>query len=152
MQTVNVDSFNVVGISVRTSNVTGTALQDIQGLWDTFMSEQIMEKIPDKVNSDIYAIYTDYEGDHLEPYTMVLGCRVSNLDQVPEGMVTSTIQAGGYNQYTPKGDLTQGLVYNQWLQIWEAGLNRRYQTDFEIYGEKAMNPQDAEVDIFIGLK
>jgi predicted transcriptional regulator YdeE len=30
-------------------------------------------------------------------------------------------------------------------------LPRNYSADFEIYGEKAQNPQDAKVDIFIGV-
>ncbi|MFT4644864.1 MAG: putative transcriptional regulator YdeE [Planctomycetota bacterium] len=31
-------------------------------------------------------------------------------------------------------------------------LDRTYTADFEIYGEKVQNPQDAEVDIMIAVK
>jgi predicted transcriptional regulator YdeE len=31
-------------------------------------------------------------------------------------------------------------------------LDRSYTADFEIYGEKAQNPENAEVDIFIAVK
>ena len=151
MQNVKLSSFQVVGISVRTSNATGQALHDIQGLWNRFMTDQIMEKIPNKVDAAVYAVYTEYEGDHLKPYTMILGCKVSQVAILPEGFVSTTIQAGNYTQYNPKGNLNDGIVVKQWQQIWESDLKRNYQTDFEIYGEKAANPADAEVDIFIGV-
>ena len=151
MQTVELTSFDIVGISVRTSNAQGEAMNDIPKLWEKFMVEQIVNKIPNKLNNDIYAVYTEYEGDHMKPYTMVLGCRVNNLDTIPEGMVSTTIHTGNYSQFNPKGNLKEDLVYNEWLKIWKSDLDRAYQTDFEIYGEKSSNPENAEVDIFIGI-
>jgi len=151
MQTVKIDSFQVVGLAIRTSNATGEAVQDIQQLWHKFLSEGWLAKIPNKVNQDVYAVYTAYEGDHLQPYTMILGCRVSEVNQLPKELISTTIQEGSYAQFIPKGDLNQGIVVKQWYKIWELDLARTYQTDFEVYGAKASNPQDAEVDIFIGV-
>ncbi len=31
-------------------------------------------------------------------------------------------------------------------------MDRAFTADFEVYGEKAQNPSDAEVDIFIAVK
>ena len=39
-----------------------------------------------------------------------------------------------------------------WIKIWNSDLNRIFTSDFEIYGEKAHNPENAEVDIFIAMK
>jgi predicted transcriptional regulator YdeE len=47
----NLDEFNVIGISVRTSNKDGNARKDIGGLWKRFMSEGLMNNIP-SIDSD----------------------------------------------------------------------------------------------------
>lgn len=151
MQKVKIESFKVIGIAIRTTNENGQAAQDIPQLWSKFMSEGISEKIPNKIKNDIFCIYTNYESDHTKPYDTVLACQVSSLDNVPVGMVGHTFKGGLYEKFVTKGDLNQGIVYNAWLDIWEKGLDRNYTTDFEIYGEKAQNPADAEVDIFIAL-
>lgn len=66
-------------------------------------------------------------------------------------MVGISIPEGEYEQFTAKGDVNKGAVYEEWTRIWENPLNRTYVADFEVYGEKAQNPEEAEVDIFIGV-
>jgi len=151
MKTTQLNTIKVIGISVRTTNENGQAGQDIPALWQKFMGEGIIEKIPNKVNGTIYSIYTDYESDHTKPYTTILGCEVSNLDVIPEGMVATTIEAGNYATSTAKGNLEHGVVYQEWAKIWNTDLNRKYTTDFEIYGEKAQDMANAEVDIFVAV-
>ena len=66
-------------------------------------------------------------------------------------MVAINIDAKNYSKYTTKGNLQDGIVYNEWTKIWNSDLNRSYKADFEVYGEKAQDPTNAEVEIFIGL-
>ncbi|MEM8968749.1 MAG: effector binding domain-containing protein, partial [Bacteroidota bacterium] len=82
----------------------------------------------------------------------VLGCKVTSLDTIPKGMVGKSFDGGKYIETSAKGDLTQGLVVNQWMKIWEMDLDRRYTADFEVFGSKAQNPQDAEVDFLVAVK
>ncbi|MDO6743219.1 GyrI-like domain-containing protein [Tenacibaculum soleae] len=145
------EAFKIIGIAVRTTNENNQAAKDIGTLWNTFMTEGILEKIPNKITSEIYSIYTDYESDYTKPYTTILGCRVNNIDEVPEGFVAITIEASSYKKFTAKGDLTKGAVYEKWNTIWNTDLDRSYTADFEIYGEAAQNPLNAEVDIFIAV-
>lgn len=147
-------ALKVIGISVRTTNENGQAAQDIPAMWNKFMTEDVLNKIPNKINSDIYSIYTDYESDYTKPYTTILGCQVSSFDNLPEGFVTKTIDVGNYSKFTVKGDLKQNIVYNKWVNIWnmENQLERDYKADFEIYGEKAQDMSNAEVDIFVSVK
>lgn len=152
MGTQKIQKFNVIGIAVRTTNENEQASIDIPALWGKFMSEGIAAKIPNKIDHAIYCIYTDYEKDHTKPYTTILGCKVENLDIIPDGMVGQTFETAGYEKYTVKGNLSQGLVYNAWLKIWSEELPRIFTADFEVYGEKAQNPENAEVDIFIAVK
>ncbi len=144
--------FWVIGVSVRTTKKNEKFAKDIPALWDTFTADETMHKIPNKLEDTIYAIYTDYESDHTEAYTMILGCRVENLDAIPEGMTGVQVQKSTYSRFTAKGDITQGVIYDKWVNIWETDLDRTYSTDFEVYGEEAKNPKDAEVDIFIAIK
>ncbi len=145
------EPFWVVGISVRTTKKNEQFAKDIPALWDTFISENILYKIPNRIEDSIYALYTDYESDHTEGYTTILGCRVENLDVIPDGMAGVRVDSSTYSRFTAKGNLTKGVVYDQWINIWETDLDRTYTTDFEVYGEEAQNPVDAEVDIFVAI-
>jgi predicted transcriptional regulator YdeE len=37
------------------------------------------------------------------------------------------------------------------MKIWQSNLDRTYTTDFEVYDERAQNPANVVVDIFIGV-
>ena len=152
MQTVKIEPFKIIGISIRTTNENGQASQEIAKLWQRFMSENVISKIPNKIDNAVYSLYTEYESDHTKPYTTILGCKVENLDNVPNGMVGKSFDGGTYYKTTAKGDLMQGLVVNQWSKIFEMELDRTYDADFEIFGEKAQNPADAEVEFYVGIK
>lgn len=144
--------FLMIGISVRTTNENGQAIHDIGPLWERFLTENLLDKIPNKVDQTLYSVYTDYEKDHTRPYTVILGCKVTSLDEIPEGMVGRMIPGGKFTKFTAKGKLSEAIVYSEWLKIWNTHLERRYTADFEVYGEKASNPEDAEVDIFIAVE
>jgi predicted transcriptional regulator YdeE len=140
MDTQEIKSFNIVGIAVQTTNTNGQSGIDIPALWDKFISEGIVDKIPNKIDNAVYSVYTEYEGDFTKPYTTVLGCKVSNLDTIPEGMKGIVIENGKYIKYTTKAD----QVFEEWTKIWNADLPRAYRADYEVYGE--------EVNIFLGVK
>lgn len=147
-----IQKFNVIGISVRTTNENGQSGRDIPALWSQFMSEEIQSKIPNKVSEDLFCIYTDYEKDHTKPYTTILGCKVESLDVVPENMIGKTIESANYKELIAKGNLSEGIVFNRWLEIWNSDLDRSFTADFEVYGEKTQNPEKAEVAIYIALQ
>lgn len=145
------DAFEIIGISVRTTNESNQAMTDIGGLWEKFMSENIIEKIPNKLSTELHSIYTEYESDYRGAYTTVLGCKVEKGVNPPEGLVKIAIPSGKYAEFTAKGDVTKGAVYETWNMIWNSDLDRKYTADFEIYGEKAQNPKDAEIEIFVAI-
>ena len=151
MNQVIIEPFTIVGISVRTTNQDGQAAQDIAALWNRFLGENLAAHIPNKVDQSVYSVYTDYVGDHTQPYTVVLGCRVSEGAIAPDGMVAKHVSGGTYQPFVAQGNLSQGAVYQAWVSIWNADLDRVYTADFEVYGEKALNPEDAEVDIYVAV-
>lgn len=141
----------IIGIAVRTTNENNQAATDIPALWQRFFSEGMSQQIPNKVDDTLYCIYTDYENDFTRPYTTVLGCAVTSLESVPEGMTAITLAEGNYVHFEAKGNLSEGAVYEAWTKIWESGMERAYTTDYEVYGLGAQNPEAASVDIWIAV-
>ncbi|MBF7092492.1 effector binding domain-containing protein [Flavobacterium sp. ALJ2] len=151
MELITIEEFYIIGLSVRTTNENDQSAIDIPALWNKFMTENTIEKIPNKIDNSIYSVYTEYEKDYTKPYTTILGCKVSSLDNIPAGMTGKTIAKETYKQFTAKGNLADGIVIQKWIEIWNSNLERKYTADFEIYGEKASNPENAEVPIFIAV-
>lgn len=152
MNKVKIEPFKVIGISVRTTNENNQAAKDIGDLWGKFMNDKILEAIPNKIDNTVYSIYTDYESDHTKPYTTILGCRVENLNDIPNGMIGKSFDGGNYLKLSAQGDLMKDLIINKWLEIWKMDLNRAFTADFEVFGKKAQNPSDAEIDFLIAVK
>ena len=80
------NGFKLIGISIRTTNQDNHAAKDIGMLWSQFFEQAILDKIPNKISSDIYAVYTNYKSNFTEEYTVIIGVPVSTLKDVPEGM------------------------------------------------------------------
>ncbi|MGX1931263.1 GyrI-like domain-containing protein [Flagellimonas sp. 2504JD4-2] len=146
------DALTIVGLAARTSNDRGKADRDIPQLWEKFIAENTLNRIPNKVDDTLYAIYTDYEGDHTQPYTIVIGCNVSGLDNIPEDMTVKMIPESNYTKFVAKGDLTKDAVINTWMDIWKTDINRAYTSDIEVYGEKAVDPTNGEAEILIATQ
>lgn len=151
MDTISCEQFYVAGIAVTTTNENGQSAIDIPRLWEKFFSENIIDNIPNRVNDAIYCIYTDYELDYTRPYTTILGCRVDNVDDMPDGLRGKIIPAGKYLPFTAEGKMEDGIVFEEWKKIWGTDLPRAYTADFEIYGDESRNPEHAKVGIFIAL-
>ena len=152
MEILKKERFKVIGLKVRTTNENGQSANDIANLWNKFMTENSASKIPNKIDNSILSIYTNYEKDHTKPYDTILGCVVSSLDSIPKGMIGQEFKNEKYAKFTSKGNLEQGVVYKTWTAIWNQNLERTFTADFEVYGEKAQNPKNAEVDIFVVIK
>ena len=152
MENINISSSHMIGIQIRTNNNDIMQLtKDMQNLWNKFISKDVAGQIQNKLNNTIYCVYTDYEGDYTKPYTAFLGSKVTDLSNIPTGLIGRTFQGGTYNKYIAQGNILQGSVYEKWEEIWGLNLNRTYYADFEVYGEKSQNPENAEVEIFIGV-
>ena len=150
--------FTVIGISIRTSNakeMSGNGV--IAPQWDRFMKEGLLSRIPNKIDSNILAVYTDYESDANAAYTFMIGARVSSAAGVPLGMVATKVPAGRYAVFISEKGFVGKVVPETWSRIWavpksEPAAKRAYRADFEVYDQRARDPQNAEVDIYVGIK
>ncbi len=151
MTTEKFESFYIIGLSVRTRNEDQHLTNDIHNLWDVFMKKETIHRIPNKLENTLYGVYTDYENRDSGYYTAIVGCKVSTLDTIPDGMIGITINNGTYSKFIAKGDVTKNAIPDTWAKIWKSNLSRTFSTDFEVYDERAINPVNAEVDIFVGV-
>lgn len=152
MEKMNLAPFALIGITVRTVNKNGQAEKDISLLWERFLGEGVGDRIKGKISEKVYSVYLDYEGDHTKPYTVLLGCNVKGLDQVPQGMVGRFLPGGAYAVFSAVGDLAEGLVYDQWEKISRMQLPRAWAADFEVYQDGMANPSHMAVDFFVSLR
>lgn len=152
MKNVVLDSFHVVGVFTKTSNQNQQAAKDIPALWQKFMQNETGLKVTNKIDNEIVCAYLEYEGDHMAPYTCLVGYKVPNLDVIPEGMKGITIPTGNYNKFLAKGDLTGKALWDVWTNIWKADIDRTYQVDFELYGDRAYPIENGEADVFVGIQ
>ncbi len=150
---VQLASFKIIGIAVRTTNQNGQATNDLWQLWGQFYKEDILSQMPGKLSNDIYSVYTDYASDYTGEYTALIGCRVTSLDSIPNGLTGKAFTGGKYALHKVCGKMPDAII-SAWQHIWskEKELNRKYTADFEVYGPKSQNPENAEVDIYIAIK
>src|SRR5271157_1391933 len=157
---VDQESFQVIGITASTNNQKESGPDAIIGkLWQQFLSQSLLNRIPDRVDQSIIAVYTDYATDANGQYTLVLGAKVKPIPipTLPEGMVVKLVPAGRYAVFTSDRGPVAKVVIQAWKQIWSyykspANGERAYRADFEIYDQRAADPNNAQLDIYIRLK
>jgi predicted transcriptional regulator YdeE len=156
---VEESGFSVIGIEVRTNNAREmTGLGAIPGQWEKFYKQGILEKIPGKADSNTYGVYCDYASDRNGDYTLVIGARVRDgaAFPIPAGMVLKKVAKGKYAVVTSEKGPVGKVVSGAWQQIWgmedKKEIARAYQADYEVYDERARDPQNSQVDVYVGIK
>lgn len=140
-----------IGYKLRTTNEQNKSQKEIPAHTAAFFQNNILQKIPNKLNHQILALYTEYENDYTKPYSYIMGCEVSSLKNIPQGLVGIEVPASSYAVFTTKGSFPESLI-KEWQKIWTAKIDRSYTTDFELYRED-FNPQTSpEVKIYISVK
>lgn len=145
--------FKIIGIPIRTTNQNSQAQQDLTHLWSRFISDNLIETIPNKCSNDIFAIYTDYESDFTGRYTAIIGVTVSSLDKIPSDLIGREFPNAKFQKLTAKG-LIPAAVADTWNKIWnnEISLERSYTYDYEVYGSDSQKGNNSEVDIYISIE
>ena len=150
MQKLEKNEFKLIGLKLdhKTTNEGGQSGIDCGNLWQKFEKESFIDKIPNKLSDEIYAVYFDYEGDYTKPYSYFIGCKVKINAKTPQDMDNLLIPASSFNKVIAKGKMPE-CVANSWKEIWISKIERSYKYDFEIYDERSKDWNNAEVDIFV---
>lgn len=157
---VNKPEIKLVGLTARTNNKheMNPKTSKIGELAGRFWSQNIANQIPDRKNSGItLSVYTEYDSNEHGDYTYFIGEEVSSFENTPSGLQKLTIPAAKYQKFTtPSGKMPE-VVISAWQKIWamssdDFGGGRAYVADFEVYDQRAIDPANASLDIYIGIK
>ncbi len=150
----------LVGFSARTNNKNemNPELSKIGQLAGNYWSNQLAQAIQHRTNPGVtYAVYTDYDSDEHGDYTYFIGEAVDSLaGQNLSQFTTVTIPKSHYQKFTTDPGKMPNVVIAAWQSIWamranQLGGKRRYVADFEIYDDRAGDPNNTIVDIYIGI-
>lgn len=156
----NKSEIKLVGLTARTNNKNEMNPQTskIGELAGRFWSQNIATQIPDRRNPGItLSVYTEYDSNEHGDYTYFIGEEVSSFENTPSELQRLTIPAAKYQKFTtPSGKMPE-VVISAWQQIWKMasddfGGDRAYIADFEAYDQRAIDPANTSLDIYIGIK
>lgn len=157
---IQLPEIKLAGITVRTNTKAefDPLTAKISPCVQDYFHKQGAEKIPHRKNpGTTFSAFTEYESDYTGEYTYFIGEEVSSIHDIPKGLKSHIIPPQTYIKFTTEPGPMPNVVINAWQEIWKMspetlGRKRRYHTDFEIYDERAKDPQRVVLDLYIGLE
>ena len=147
---ITLQGFDVAGIQIRTTNKLAIDSNSIGKLWDLFF-ETYLNKITNRIDDNIIALYHNYETDRNGFYTLLIGYRVKPiLNKLPQtdNLVHTSVPDQQYVVF--ESQCEKNKVLKTWQKIWqcedEKTINRKYGYDYEIYFSK-----DSTMEIHISI-
>jgi len=144
---MNLAEIPLIGIEARTNN---TSTSNISELWQKFYASSIQDRTPNCVDTRVFVLHNHYENNHTGDFNSMIGSTVSDLENIPKGMVGRIIPAQKYCVIRAEGTLPDAVI-EAWQMIWCSDIKRTFKFDFEIYDDRAQDTGNAEVDIFIAV-
>jgi predicted transcriptional regulator YdeE len=149
----DIKEFRLIGLALpgKTTNLNGQSAIDCGKLWQKFETGGYADKIPGKLSDEIFAVYHNYDGDYTKPFSYFIGCKTDDTVMSENGLDSLIVPSGTYDLFIAKGKMPD-CIAGTWKNIWASSTLRAYRFDFEVYGEKSRNWNDAEVEIYISVK
>ena len=150
----------LVGICVRTRNAAeiDPSTAKICATAQKYFSDAVATRITNRKSPGLtYCVYTDYESDVSGEYTYFIGEEVTSIAKISEELTSIIIPTQNYTKFTTDPGAMPAVCINAWQNIWqmpalELGGERAYNADFEIYDERAADPLNTALDLYIGIK
>ncbi len=144
-----IEAFSVVGISKIISG-NENASEEINGLWEAFFKQSVGQSVDNRVDDIIYAVYSDYEGDHTKPYRLTIGYKIKGEPILNAELHHVQVQKCDYALMSAAGEQPKALI-DTWTAIWQSDLDRCFKTDFEVYGQRFFEDGVHEVLVAVGV-
>ena len=156
----NKKAIKLVGLSARTNTKCemNPETAKIGSLAGRFWSQGIAERISNRKNPGVtLSVYTDYESDEYGDYTYFIGEEVSSFENVATDLRQLIIPVSNYQKFTTAVGKMPDVVIDAWMQIWKMtaadfGGQRAYRADFEVYDQRARDPNNTSLDVYVGIK
>ena len=157
---INLPEIKLLGLKTRTNNRDELDVDKakIGGVVASYFANNITDKIQNCLKKEQnFSVYSGYESDFNGDYDYLFGKQVASFGSDLGLLGTLTVPPQTYIKFTTSKGVMPGSVVEAWQKIWqmsdsELGGVRSYIADFEIYDERAFDPQNAVVDIYIGIK
>lgn len=149
----------LIGLSIRTNNKNemNPSTAKIAELAGRFWTQGFADNIQNRKRpGTTYSVYTEYDSDEHGDYTYFIGEEVTSFENISSAFSQLTIPAATYQRFTTNPGKMPEVVINAWQQIWnmtqdDFGGKRTYQADFEVYDQRAHDPLNSSLDIYIGV-
>lgn len=142
-------AFDVVGISAMITD-NENASDEINKLWERFFKDSIGQSVDNRVDDVIYAVYSDYEGDHTKPYRLTIGYKIKGEPTLNGSLHHVQVKEADYAMMSAAGEQPKALI-ETWTAVWQSDLDRKFETDFEVYGQRFFEDGVHEVLVAIGV-
>ncbi|MAP25177.1 MAG: AraC family transcriptional regulator [Rickettsiales bacterium] len=156
---LQLSEIKLVGVTMRTRNSleanseTAKIGKTVSAYFENNLNQKIAHrKTPEKT----FCAYTEYESDENGEYTYFIGEEVDAFEKVPDGFKMLTVPSSNYAKFECGPGPMPKVCVDAWQKIWKMqdddfGGKRAYIADFEIYDERARDPEKTILDIYIGL-
>ncbi len=159
-QNLTLPEIKIIGIKIITQNSKELSANggQIAKTVSNYFSNQLMNQITNRINPGVtYCLYTDYESDQNGKYSFIIGEEVNSLRNIPANFVSHIIPKQKYCKLTSEQGPIPSIVVDLWKKIWSSeqavlGVKRTFTADFELYDQRAGNPQNAIMDLFIAIE
>ncbi|HZW61990.1 MAG TPA: GyrI-like domain-containing protein [Candidatus Babeliales bacterium] len=145
----------IMGAELRTTWMNNECYAAIPAFWQQQREQKIFEKIPNKAQPVLMALYTNYTPDFSLTsgyYSLIIGAPVTSKANIPEGMVVKELPASKYAVFTAKGPFAESIGKTWVNEIWQTKLDRTYTGDFEWYDANSTDDAKSIVKIYIAIK
>ncbi|NRB10512.1 MAG: GyrI-like domain-containing protein [Rickettsiaceae bacterium] len=157
---VNLEEKIIVGLNTNTGyEELSNGSTKIADLINNYYGSNIEKDIANRKTPGItYSVYSDYTSNYLGNYQYHYGEEVSNSSKVSTNLHKVIIPTGKYIKFTTEPGKIPNVIIQAWQEIWQLeetnnlGGIRLYNSDFELYDQRSMDPNNAVVDIYIGIK
>lgn len=170
--TVRHDDLNLAGISIRTNNTLEAGAEGrIPVMWNQYFQVNWSEQAWVTSPHLLYGVYTHYESDASGEYTFLLGHEHSgDLQNVhaqggsdvptepiePAELTQIVIPAGNYIVFQTRKGPVYTVIAEVWNEIWAyfqtSETKRTYAADYELYDMRNFDPENAVVNVYIGVE
>jgi predicted transcriptional regulator YdeE len=150
--------FSAVGLACRCDNMAQNCQGDlVSELWSRYFDDRLLQQtvVPHRIDrGEFVGVFYDFETDEKGPCSLLIGQRVFDIEDVPQGMMWVKVPSRKYAVFTreigARDDLAQ--AWDQaWQEVWmhfgEPGRLCRA-NDFDV--EMHSNPN--KIELWMSIK
>lgn len=146
--------FTVIGMDCLTTTEDNENHKVVIDLWNHFKPR--IEEVKNKKNpTKMIGIYKQRK-NYPNRFSYIASIEVSNLSEIPRGMIPKIINGSKYAVFTHQGELanidnTYNYIYDEWLQESEYDENKKGD-NLEIFNTNYDEDDNLDIDIYIAIK